>query len=99
MKRASLWIVLCLVVAAGVAASAEQQRPPAAGRGQDAVDMKACQDAMARHNQMMKEMATVDTRLQEQVKACSRRKVRPRSMRSAASSPLSWSSGARCTSG
>ena len=70
MKQLFRCMALSLVlVSATSAAQAPQQRPPAAGRGQSAPDMKVCQEAMARHDQMMNEMQTMDGRLQEQVKA------------------------------
>ena len=70
MRHALVASTLCLVLA-GVAAGQQgqqttQPRPPAA---QGAPDMKACQEAMARHGEMMKELQAMDTRLQEQLKA------------------------------
>ena len=61
-----LIVVLSLVVAAAAQQQAQQRPAPQA---QASPDMKACQEAMARHNAMMKEMQTMDARLQEQVKA------------------------------
>ena len=64
MKRVFACTTLCLVLIGAVAAGqTPQQRPPAAGRAQTAPDMKASQEAMARHDQMMKEMETMDARL------------------------------------
>ena len=59
----TLWLAL---IGAAMAQQPNQPRPPAA---QGAPDMKACQEAMARHGEMMKELETMDTRLQEQIKA------------------------------
>lgn len=69
MRRLFIGTVVVLVLV-GVAGAQQQPQPrPPAAQGQGAPDMKACQEAMARHHQIMKEMQTMDTRLQEQVKA------------------------------
>jgi len=69
MKRLLIGSMVVLVLV-GVAAAQQRPQPPTpVAQGQAGPDMKACQTAMARHDQMMKETQTMDARLQEQVKA------------------------------
>lgn len=62
--------IAAFVVAVTAMGAAQAQQPPSsAAPAQAKPDMKACQDAMARHSQMMKETEAADARLQQQVKA------------------------------
>lgn len=69
MKRLFVGSAVVLALVGVTAAARLPERQPATQALSGQPDMKACQDAMARHSQMMKEMQAMDARLQEQVKA------------------------------
>jgi len=82
MKPAFVGSVLCVVLVVTASAQEASQQPAPATQSQAAPDMNRCQEAMARHEAMMKDMRALTSRLQDQVKAMRAAQGRPRSMRS-----------------
>jgi hypothetical protein len=69
MKPAFVGSVLCVVLVVTASAQEASQQPAPATQGQTAPDMKGCQEAMAHHEAMMKDMRALAARLQDQVNA------------------------------
>jgi hypothetical protein len=69
MKPALVGSVLCVALVVTASAQEASQQPAPATQGQAVSDMKGCQEAMARHEAMMKDLRAVAARLQDQVKA------------------------------